>query len=587
MASVRQYTRSTKIAFAVFTVLVAVMFAGIGLIAHNTITSANLDVELPAGTVIYDNTYVPIELTGTAAVSREPDGQYFLNYGDSSVALGKHTLAYGNGIVRIFGGGYAIEPDGSVMQAKDGEEFPVGDQGLLLKLADRRYAIVCSEIADNGGVFQTTDYLYIVMDMVGNARMLSNTVSLKTTQPTTVIGGEIIFDIANELLLLDSQQLDMASLIGSSNTYDSGLYKTIEETQTPDEIEISVKGGDGGDGGSGGAGGSGGDGGSGGMGGDGGDGGDGGKGGIGGAGGIGGIGGTGGTGGSGGSGGAGGIGGTGGTGGIGGTGGTGGQGGTGGKGGTGGAGGIGEDQDVVYVATITSAKSNSSTTLDVEYHFVDPFGTMGMVYLELHDAALLDGLTIAQLYDPDLQISTDELGVKVQAYWEMFESAESVGHRVNVDVYDNSYCFTVVEPNHEYFVVMGHQLVTEESTSDDELERVLDDFIKVRTRSSEDVLKINSISATTVKVTLRLESADTYTGTTKLDLNGISEKLLQKEDLDMAATYGYTYTFTLTEEQLQGIQSLEVSFLEERDAGEGQAFATVLSTTESNTFYKA
>lgn len=63
--------------------------------------------------------------------------------------------------------------------------------------------------------------------MVGNARLYSNNMSLKTTQPTTVQTGSMVFDIANEVLGIGSQSFDLQRLIGSTNTYDSGIYKTI------------------------------------------------------------------------------------------------------------------------------------------------------------------------------------------------------------------------------------------------------------------------------------------------------------------------------------------------------------------------
>jgi len=515
MSDLRKYSRSTKIAFVLFSVLVAAMFMGITTMAFRSAAAADKGVELAAGTVLYDNTYTPVELSQASLVSKTKAERYYVEYGRARLSLGEHTIAYANSVAHVFGGGYLIQADGTVSPVDDTSEYAVNSQGSLIKLADRRYLILCTDIGDSEGVFQTQNYLYIVMDMVGNARMFSDTISLKTTQPTTIIAGEIVFDIANEKLTLASQEIDVAALIGNTNTYDSGIYKTIEEEQTPDEINVTVKGGDGGDGG---AGGDGGDGGTGGAGGEGGEGG------------------------------------TGGNGGAGGIGGTGGAGGSGGVGGTGGAGGIGEDQDVVQIVMLESVKSNTSTSLETEYYFVDPFGTLGMVYLELHAASELNGLGIYELYSDEA-----EDPIAVEEYWAAFDEDTTVGHRVSIDVYNNRYTFTGLKPNTEYYVVMGHQSADE----DEVVHRYLDDYMKVSTRSSVNGLKLLSTSATSVRVQLLLDSLPGSETGESYELvlnNGIGRYELTNDDLKAAATTGFTYTFSIPESEMVKLENLDVIY---------------------------
>lgn len=554
MSTLKVFTKGTKIAFAAFTALILLIFVGIGVAAHRSASAADAGVELPGGSIVYDNTYTATDLTKTSVVAYARDGQYHLSYGDGAIPLGAHTMSFSNAAVRGFGGGYQIDGDGNVQPISDDMECPVTSEGALLKLADRRYVLVCSEIHDSNGVFETEDYLYIVMDVVGNARMFSNTMSLRTTQPTTLIAGEIVFDVANEIVEIDGQNIDLRKLIGSTNTYDSGIYKTIDDPQTPDDIYVSIKGGDGGQGGAGGDGGTGGDGGSGGLGGSGGTGGDGGDGGAGGTGGAGGDGGAGGSGGAGGDGG---------------NGGAGGAGGTGGVGGQGGAGGIGEDQDVVQIVMLKSAESDSSTSLTVDYYFVDPFGTLGMVYLELHSVDELKekGFTnVSQLYEAE-----DDMN-----YWESFGGNESAGKRVSVSTYESSYTFNGLTPDTQYYVVIGHQAEDAETY---EIERYLDDYTKVQTIAGQNSLKINSVTSGGVSVTLRLESVSDYSGGTIELLNGegtaVGHVALNSDDISTAASTGYQTSLSATMSELP---SIVVQFLDESGN-------VVLTARGTNNFY--
>lgn len=556
METFKVFTKGTKIIFAAFAALILLMFVGIGIVAHLSASTADTGVELAAGSIVYDSTYTATDLTRPSVVAYARDGQYRLSYGDDTLPLGTHTISFSDAAIRAFGGGYLIDGNGNVQSVTDEEEYPVTAKGSLLKLADRRYVLICTEIHDSENIFKTESYLYIVMDMVGNARMFSNTMSLRTTQPTTLIAGELEFDIANEIVKIDGQEIDLSKLIGSTNTYDSGIYKTIDDPQTPDDIYVSVKGGDGGSGGAGGAGGTGGEGGVGGSGGAGGTGGDGGDGG------------TGGTGGDGADGGAGGMGGMGGTGG---TGGAGGAGGTGGVGGQGGAGGIGEDQDVVQIVMLKAVGSDSSTSLTVDYYFVDPFGTLGMVYLELHpvDELKEKGFSnVSQLYS-----AGDDNG-----YWEAFGKTGSDGERVSVSTYGSSYTFNGLKPDTQYYVMIGHQA---EDSDTYEIERYLDDYMKVRTISQQSSLKINSITSGGMSVTLRLESIPDFPSGTIEVLNGdgaVQTATLKSYDIQTAASTGYRCSLAVNMAELPA--SLQVVFKD----NDGNIVMTARGT---NNFYNA
>ena len=518
----RQFTSRTRLCFVLLAAAIAAALAGMGISAARTMSARQGAYELPARAVVYDSTYMPLELAVSGSVTRHTDGQFYLQEnGVATVPLGAHTLACSDSVVQIFGGGYRIDAAGEVTAITDAEDYPA-QEAALFKLADRRYLITGGTISDSENTFTANHYLYIVLDVVGNARLYSDTLSLKTTQPTILQFDEMEFDIANEVLKVAGQDIDMSRVIGSTNSYDSGVYKTIDEEQTPDSIDLTIRGGNGGNGGSGGDGGKGGTGGAGG---------DGGAGGIGGSGGDGGIGGTGGSGG---------IGGTGGSGGSGGAGGSGGSGGTGGSGGAGGAGGLGEEQDVVKIVTLTEVTAPTSTSVTANYHFVDPFGTLGMVYLELHDKASLDAanLSVRDIYDPDKDGDTE-----IDQYWAGFQA----GNRASISAYDSSYTFNGLEPDTQYYVVLAH-ITTDSET--DRITRTLDDYYRITTKEQNNSLSITYVTTEKVGVLLHLGSVNVCGAgsAVKLELdNGVEVRYpLSDDEIRRAVSQGVEIELDVT-----------------------------------------
>lgn len=499
MKQVRKFKKATWIVFTMLAAVIAAAFVVMGVTAVRTASAKEPAVELAAGTVIYDSTCTPIQLTESTLVSRE-NGVYFLKQSDADIPLGAHTLAYDGSGVRVFGGGYRIDADGSICSVTDQDSFSELGTGAIFKLADRRYAIAASAIADADHVFSADGYLFILMDVVGNARLYSNNMSLKTTQPTTVEGGSITFDIANELMTAGKLTIDLGKLIGTTNTYDSGVYKTIDHPQTPDSIDLTIKGGAGGNGGSGGAGGAG---------------------------------------------------------------------GAGGTGGTGGSGGIGEDQNPVQIVMLKAVRSESSTSLTADYYFVDPFGSLGMVYLELHEAAKVaeSNVSIRKLYE-------DRENADCQAYWSEWEIEQNL--RASVSAYDNTYTFTDLKPGTNYYVVLAHEAA---NTVTDELERTLDDYFKVSTKQMADSLVISAINSTEVDFTLELESAQLPVAEVVL-LDQAKEPSVSLDDAAKAEAVsgGYHGTITADEAQLKTLKSIEI---QARDA-DGKVLLTARC---SNSFY--
>lgn len=282
-------------------------------------------------TIFYGEDNLPLKVDSASVLEKSWNGTYQLvdNEG-TEYNLGEHTISYFNNEIKFFGGGYGIDEDSNALTLKDGYTCSDLKASSFYKLDDRLYLMVGEQIYDGDELILTEDFLMVAMDTAGNAEITNASINVKTVKPTTLYTEELIFNIANETLQYNGKNVELASIIGSTNTYDELLYKDVYEDDTAEEIALDISGGTGGIGGEGG------------------------------------------------------FGGTGGTGGFGGTGGSGGIGGIGGTGGDGGSGGTGASSSLESLkAIMLRAVTKTSTSLTSTFYTSDPYGQFGMIYLAL------------------------------------------------------------------------------------------------------------------------------------------------------------------------------------------------------------
>ena len=222
----------------------------------------------------------------------------------------------------------------------------------------------------------------------------------------------------------------------------------------------------------------------------------------------------------------------------------------------------------MQIVMLKAVRSESSTSLTADYYFVDPFGSLGMVYLELHEAAKVaeSNVSIRKLYE-------DRENADCQAYWGEWEIEQNL--RAFVSAYDNTYTFTDLKPGTNYYVVLAHE--AESGTG--ELERTLDDYFKVSTKQMADSLVISAINSKEINFTLELESAQLPVAKVVL-LDHATEPSVSLDDAAKAEAVsgGYHGTITADEAQLKTLKSIEI---QARDA-DGKVLLTARC---SNSFY--
>ncbi|MDR1329990.1 MAG: hypothetical protein LBK23_10355 [Oscillospiraceae bacterium] len=386
----RRFNKKAIVSCAVLGGVVVLNLAVLILMVFRVSGQRETVYQLPAGSIVYAKDNQPVTVMEAGVIRSSADGLFYLSFtdGGDEYPLGPRPVTYNPDMsaLRMYGGGYQVFDDGGVSTLRGETEVTSFDSPAFYKLADRRYIMVGGAITDETGLFSADNFLYIVLDKLGNAQLLNDVVNMKTLREMVLQSGDVRFNISGERIDTGGVSIDLTKILGTSSVGMSVLEGDETsgnggaeggDTETQDRITagsdetIVIRGGMGGYGGYGGMGGTGGEGGEGGIGGSGGEGGLGGKGGLGGVGGSGGEGGLGGYGG------------------IGGSGGSGGAGGAGGQGGSGGNGAAGATAKIPKITLRRNVMFLSLATgpnyIDVEYSVVDPGYAYGAIYLQIDE----------------------------------------------------------------------------------------------------------------------------------------------------------------------------------------------------------
>lgn len=320
----RKLSGKVKVSIGIFAVLVILCTAVIGAGSLSVIQAQAASYELAPGSVVFDNARTAVELTESATLKKRWNSAYLLSMGEKEYDCGENTVAYSqnDGALQIFGGGYYVDESGNVIMLQNFHQIDDRNTTGFYKLTDMAYVISGTDIHTEDRSVETEGYVFVILDKLGNARVMNQEINLKVLNGNQIVCGTLSLDAGEGSLSFGTNTMELASVQN---------YARYSYSDTGEIIEIDVRGGDGGSGGAGGSGGTGGRGGTGG---------------IGGAGGVGGLGGTGGTGGA-------------------------------GATGTGGAGGLTAEQLELLANMFIRSADAGRTWADVNYTMYDPFNYLG------------------------------------------------------------------------------------------------------------------------------------------------------------------------------------------------------------------
>ena len=166
---------------------------------------------------------MPIKTEEEATINKKWDGNYYLtlNNSKSTYKLNKKVVSFNEtkSKVTLYGEIFKVLFDGQVEKYVKDTEIKNNSGDQFYKIADRQYLLISDSIRNESGSISTSKYLYVIIDKSGNTLILNNQIYAKTINPIVLTTSSYKFDIANEKLLVGSNEIDLKKIIGSSNEY--------------------------------------------------------------------------------------------------------------------------------------------------------------------------------------------------------------------------------------------------------------------------------------------------------------------------------------------------------------------------------
>ncbi len=216
------YNKSkNKILFVIFVFIILLIISILVFSVYRT-KGKNLEqYKISSNSIVYDDDYSYLEINTNSILKKEWDNQYYL-YSDKNTkksSLGTETVIYNKpkNQVNIYGDVYQVFSNGDINEKTGKTSVSNVSDFQFFKLNDRKYLIIGELIKSDN--FSTTNYLIVSIDKAGNALLVNNSVNIKTINPLVLSVGDNKFDIANEKLINDDNEIDLKKINGSTNEY--------------------------------------------------------------------------------------------------------------------------------------------------------------------------------------------------------------------------------------------------------------------------------------------------------------------------------------------------------------------------------
>lgn len=213
-----------------FIILAIVVIVVIGLFTFFIYMFSKYDkteYEIAVGSVLYDSEKGYIKVKGDAYLTQKFDRNYYLyekvDGETTKYKLGKNAVVYKEGdmYVYLYGVGYQVLSSGDVDTLSGETKIVKSAPTKFFKLDDRQYLIVDAEIkTSENETLNTKDYVLVNIDKKGNPSFSNHLIDFKTVSKTIVSTSIFEFDIANEKLVYNKNEIDLKNVIGSSNEYE-------------------------------------------------------------------------------------------------------------------------------------------------------------------------------------------------------------------------------------------------------------------------------------------------------------------------------------------------------------------------------
>ena len=223
-----------------FAVVFAIIFS---YFLYRQINLSKIQYKIENGSIVFDYDKNNILLESDGVIKKKWNKNYYLIYDDEQTKIGENVISYNNNSnsLSLYGTFYQVDSKNEVELTE--EETKLNNLGIsrFYKIADRKYLLVDSSIKSDDGSLETSNYLIVELDKLGNAILYNNNLNLKTFSETKLVTSSYTFDIANELLIYDNNTIDLKKILGTTNEYQK------KDDNTTDNDNSNGSGGNGND----------------------------------------------------------------------------------------------------------------------------------------------------------------------------------------------------------------------------------------------------------------------------------------------------------------------------------------------------
>lgn len=243
----RKLTEGNKKSFATFVIVIVVIIALLVICLLNVLSNQEPVYEIDNNTFLYDINNNPIEVLEQGKIDKKWNGNYYLSHlnqeKEEEYDLGTQVVAYNPNRIKLdlFGTEFQVSLDGTVQKLTRRQEITNLSEDKFYKLADRKYLIVGSNITNEANTLATSNYLIVILDKAGNASFFNYEINSKTLKPMVIRTSSYSFDIANEKLIVNENEIDLKKIIGSTNQYEEiELADNNENENTSENINSTA-----------------------------------------------------------------------------------------------------------------------------------------------------------------------------------------------------------------------------------------------------------------------------------------------------------------------------------------------------------
>lgn len=219
----RNLTAGNKAKFAMFTFVIISILAILCIAVMLVLRTDKEEYSVPSTSSIYDKDYNYIELANEATIAKKWTGNYYLkeNTTKKEYNLGNYAVSFDKNrkSLELFGNFYQVQKGGAINKLTDHNTINNANESQFYKIDDRKYLIVAKNIINDTGSLSTQNYLMVIIDKLGNALLLNNEINAKTINEMIISTDEFSFDVANESLVYNNENIDLKKIIGSTNEY--------------------------------------------------------------------------------------------------------------------------------------------------------------------------------------------------------------------------------------------------------------------------------------------------------------------------------------------------------------------------------